>query len=70
MVELGMLGIVFGIFFIFCYFGSIIFLVLIGLIFGFYILFIILIGVFVIGMFVLFGIKFGEIVYMKKSYLV
>ncbi|AVB09220.1 MULTISPECIES: MFS transporter [Bacillus] len=67
-VEPGMSGIASGIFSTFRYFGSIISSALIGLISGFHILFMILIGVSVIGLFVSLGIKSGETVQTKKSH--
>ncbi len=67
-VEPGMSGIASGIFSTFRYFGSIISSALIGLISGFHILFIILIGVSVIGLFVSLGIKSGKPFRRKKPF--
>lgn len=65
-VDAGMSGTASGIFSTFRYFGSITSSALIGLISGFHILFIILIGVSVIGIFVSLGIKPAETASVQK----
>ncbi|ADP34015.1 MFS transporter [Bacillus atrophaeus] len=66
-VDAGMSGTASGIFSTFRYFGSITSSALIGLISGFHILFIILIGVSVIGIFVSLGIKPAETASVQKN---